>query len=143
MLKAASRQSVLFVLSAALSACGAPAPEEGTAPEVGGSEQSLTSALACTRNTLTSEITCTHSVTDGAAPFTYYWQTTETHQWDGEVISSGWYQGSNTDIFYCPRSGTRGEEFIWSLRIEVYAVDANGAVSTPVYRGFPCSVSGW
>ncbi len=138
-----SRQALFVVLAASLAACGAPELEEGSAPELVSTEQSLTSALSLpTRNVSTGDAAFTLNVSNGPAPYTYYWQYTETQSWSGNVYVSGWYTGSATEHFYCPREGNRGEEYLWHLRVEAYAVDANGAASTVTYRGIPCSVAG-
>ncbi|MCP3138359.1 hypothetical protein [Pyxidicoccus xibeiensis] len=144
MVKAVSRQSrktLLFVFSASLLACGAPQLEEGSAPEYGATEQSLTSSLSLPiRDSITGDTSVTNTVSAGTPPFTYYWQSTEQRAWDGTTIVSGWYAGSSTEWFYCPRTGSRGQEYFWSLKMEAYAVDANGAVSAVTYRGLPCSL---
>ncbi|WP_164012385.1 hypothetical protein [Pyxidicoccus trucidator] len=144
MVKAVSRQSrkaLLFVFGASLLACGAPELEEGSAPEYASMEQSLTSSLSLpSRNPITGDTYFTNTVSAGTPPFTYYWQSTEQRAWDGSTIISGWYTGSSTEYFYCPRTGNRGEEYFWSLRVEAYAVDATGAVSAITYRGLPCSL---
>lgn len=140
MLKLVSRQALLVVASVSLYACGTPSLEEGTAPEYGSSEQLLTSSLTFTRDISTGDTAVTNTVSAGTAPITYYWQTTETQTWSGNVYVSGWYQGSNPEHFWCPRSPTRGEgELLWSLKVEAYAVDATGAASAVVYKTFPCS----
>ncbi|QSQ21944.1 hypothetical protein JY651_43520 [Pyxidicoccus parkwayensis] len=142
MLKPMSRQVLLVVASASLYACGGPSLEEGTAPDFGTSEQELTSSLTFTRNIASGDTVFTNTVSAGAAPFTYYWQTTETQTWSGNVYVSGWYQGSNPEHFWCPRAPVRGDgELIWSLKVEAYAVDATGAASAVVYKTLPCSVS--
>jgi hypothetical protein len=140
MLKPVSHQALLVVVSASLYACGTPSLEEGTAPEYSSSEQSLTSYLTFTRNISTGDTVFTNTVGSGPAPYTYYWQTTETQSWSGNVYVSGWYQGSNPEHFYCPRAPIRGEEYLWSLRVEAYAVDANGVASPVVYKTLPCSI---
>ena len=140
MLKLVSRQALLIVVSASLYACGAPPLEEGTAPEYGSSEQSLTSYLTFTRDIGSGDTWFTNNVSNGPSPYTYYWQTTETQSWSGNVYVSGWYVGAVTEDFNCPRAPIRGEEYLWSLRVEAYAVDANGVASPVVYKTLPCSV---
>ena len=141
MVKFVSRQALLVVASVSLYACGGPALEEGTAPEFSSTEQALTSSLTFTRNTSSGDTAFTNTVGAGTAPFTYYWQTTETQTWNGNVYVSGWFQGSNPEHFWCPRAPVRGDgELIWSLKVEAYAVDATGAASAVVYKTLPCSV---
>jgi hypothetical protein len=82
----------------------------------------------------------TNTVSSGPAPYAYYWQTTETQSWSGDVYVSGWYQGGSPEHFYCPRAPIRGEEYLWSLKVEAYAVDANGVASPVVYKTLPCSI---
>ncbi len=135
-----SPRAVLFVATFSLSACGAPSMEEGSESELGSSAQALTSTLTFTRNSATGNTVFTNTVTAGTAPFTYYWQTTTDQEWNGHVMVSGWYQAGNSQTFHCPRAPIRGEEYLWSLKVETYAVDATGAASPVVYRTLPCSI---
>jgi hypothetical protein len=135
-----SRKAFLVVLAGSLSACGAPQLEEGSAPELDSVEQGLTSALSLpSRDSVSGDTTFTLSVSGAVGSVTYFWRFTETQTWSGNVYDSGWYTGAATEHFYCPRQGDRGNELLWHLRVEAYAVDATGA-SLATYRGIPCSL---
>lgn len=141
MLKLVFRQALLVVASVSLYACGAPSLEEGSAPEYGRTEQSLTSYLTFTRNTASGDTDFTNNASGGPGPYTFYWNTVEYHYADGSTWESGWHQGGSTEYFYCPRAPSRDGEYLWSLRVEAYAVDANGVASAVVYKTLPCSVA--